>query len=104
MNERKILLAPEFEYYHSLLSAYGEELIENKKQALLTAKYNEISRVIEFGRKKYFDTTIIFTDDGQGNVNVIFPSTMAMTIDENGNATITGTTFTLDDSGNLTIS
>lgn len=104
MDEIKILLKPEFEYYHSLLTAYGEDLVEKFKQTLLTAKYDDTSRVLEFGSKSYFTTTIVFTDDGQGNVALTLPSTMTMTDDGSGNVTIVGARFVDDGNGNVFIS
>ena len=68
MNEIKILLQPEFEYYHSLLTAYGEDLVDKFKQTLLTAKYDDTSRVLEFGSKSYFDISIEIIEDGTGGI------------------------------------
>lgn len=58
MNEIKILLQPEFEYYHSLLLTHGDSLINNFKDKLLIAEYNDTSRTLEFGTKSYFDTSV----------------------------------------------
>lgn len=68
MDEIKILLRPEFEYYHSLLTAYGEDLVDKFKQTLLTAKYDDTSRVLEFGSKSYLNTSIEIIEDGTGGI------------------------------------
>ena len=95
---------PEFEYYHSLLLTHGEGLIEEFKNTLLTAKYDDASRVLEFGSKTYFNTTIKFVSDGQGNVTLTLPSTMSMTDDGFGNVTIVGARFVDDGNGNIIMS
>lgn len=104
MNEIKILLQPEFEYYHSLLTAHGEDLVEKLKQTLFTAKYDDTSRILEFGAKSYFNTTITFEDDGKGKVTLLLPSTMTMESDGSGNVTIVGARFVDDGKGNVYIS
>ena len=68
MNEIRILLQPEFEHYHSLLTAYGEDLVEKFKQTLFTAKYDDTSRVLEFGVKSSFNQTLEMFEDGTGGV------------------------------------
>lgn len=103
MDEIKILLKPEFEYYHSLLTSYGEDLVDKIKQKLPTFQYNETSRILEFGSRTHFDSAIVFTDDGQGNVSFYVPSSISITDDGNGNVTIHGVTFADDDNGNVFI-
>ena len=68
MNERKILFAPEFEHYHSLLITHGESLIENFKQTLFAARYDDSSRILEFGIKSDFDKVLEMFEDGYGGV------------------------------------
>ena len=103
MDEIKILLKPELEYYHSLLLTHGESLIDNFKNTLPKVVYNETSRIIEFGSQSYFDTSIKFTHDEQGNVALILPVTMSMTNDGVGNVVVTGATFIDDGKGNVYI-
>ena len=104
MNEIRILLKPEFEHYHSLLTAYGEDLVEKFKQTLFTAKYDDTSRVLEFGSKSYFNATIVFEDDGKGNVTLLLPSNITMESDDSGNVTIVGAKLVDDGKGNVYIS
>lgn len=68
MNEIRILLQPEFEHYHSLLTTYGEDLVEKFKQTLFAARYDDNSRVLEFGMKSDFDKTLEMFEDGTGGV------------------------------------
>ena len=68
MDEIRILLKPEFEHYHSLLTAYGEDLVEKFKKTLFAARYDDNSRVLEFGMKSDFDKTLEMFEDGTGGV------------------------------------
>lgn len=104
MDKIRILLQPEFEYYHSLLTAYGEDLVEKFKQTLLAAKYHESSRILEFGVKSNFDEVLMLTNDGFGNVKAILPSTMIFTDDGQGGIIIEGAQFLDDGKGNVYIS
>lgn len=68
MNEIKILLQPEFEYYHSLLLTHGEGLIEKFKETLFAARYDDDSRILEFGSKSNFNKTLEMFEDGTGGI------------------------------------
>ena len=102
--EKKILFKPEFELYHSLLSAYGEDLIENFKQKLLSVIYHDDSRILEFGKPSINVESISFINDGLGNVIAILSSGSTILDDGLGNVTITGVVFTDDNNGNVVIS
>lgn len=103
MNEIKILLQPEFEHYHSLLMAHIGGLIDNLKNSLSTFRYHEESRILEFGTKEQFETTVEFITDGRGNVTLSLPVTMSIRNDGKGNVTITGATLIDDNNGNVYI-
>ena len=87
--EKKILFKPEFEYYHSLLTMYGEELLENKRQTFLTVNYDDNSRILEF-TKKYSGSSIEIIEDGTGGVIIKFSNTPYSEVDNlSGGVTVT---------------
>ena len=103
-NIKKILLQPEFEYYHSLLTAYGEDIIEKLKEKLMTISYDEDLRILEFGARDATVESITFSDDGKGNVTMTLRSSSTMTDDGSSNVTVTEVTFRDDGNGNVYIS
>lgn len=100
----KILLQPEFEYYHFLLMSHCMEQLFNHKQSLMSIAYDEENRVLEFGALSSVSESITFTDDGNGNVTMSLLSSSILTDDNEGNATLTGATFTDNGIGNVYIS
>lgn len=101
---RKILLEPEFVYYHNLLTAHCHNLIEYYKSNILSINYYDDTRILEFGSSSQTsEETLSFSDNGQGAVLLTLPSTASITDDGQGNVTITGVTFTDNEIGSVII-
>ena len=103
MDERKILLQPEFNYYHEKLTEYGLQLIEELEANKLKILYNSNLRALEFTTNTNLEI-LEFFDDGNGNVTLSLPSYISITDDGNGNVAISGATFADDGFGHVYIS
>ena len=102
MSKKKILLQPEFNYYHEKLTEYGLRIIEELESNKLKLLYNSSLRALEFATNINLEI-LEFFDDGNGNVTLSLPSYASITDDGNGNVTISGVTFTDDGFGHVYI-